>query len=126
MTLTGPAVLVQRTTAPEQRRRVVAIDFTEDHLGRWGGSVVVENHVNVLRPRDPTTPSLLSRSTLAAVLATRTIDQLARSLSGSVALSAYELESLPLPGGDILRSWETLTCAALEEAVAAAYRPDSA
>ncbi|MEJ5915942.1 Eco57I restriction-modification methylase domain-containing protein, partial [Pseudokineococcus sp. 1T1Z-3] len=47
--LTGPAVLVQRTTAPEQARRLVAADLSPDLLEQWGGSVVVENHVNVLR-----------------------------------------------------------------------------
>ena len=125
MTLTGPAILVQRTTAPEQRRRVVVIDFTQADLAKWGGAVVVENHVNVLRPRDTTTTPLLSHRTLAAVLATRTIDQLARCLSGSVALSAYELASLPLPGLDVLRSWESLTGTELEHAVAAAYRPST-
>ncbi len=125
MTLAGPAILVQRTTAPEQRRRVVVIEFTQTELAMWGGAVVVENHVNVLRPRDDTTTPMLSRRTLAAVLATRTLDQLARCLSGSVALSAYELESLPLPGRDVLRCWETLTGTELERAVAAAYRPSS-
>jgi adenine-specific DNA-methyltransferase len=125
MTLTGPAILVQRTTAPEQRRRVVVIDLTAAELANWGGAVVVENHVNVLRPRDVTTTPLLSRRTLAAVLATRAIDQLARCVSGSVALSAYELESLPLPGRDVLRSWELLDGDELEHAVAAAYRPSN-
>lgn len=124
MTLSGPAILVQRTTAPEQRRRVVVIDFTAAELAKWGGTVVVENHVNVLRPRHATSP-LLSRRTLAAVLATRTMDQLARCLSGSVALSAYELESLPLPAPDVLRGWELLTDTDLEHAVADAYRPGS-
>lgn len=123
LTLEGPAVLVQRTTAPEQRRRVVGVELTPQDLAAWGGAVVIENHVNVLRPRDLTTPPPLSRQTLAAVLATPTIDQLARCLSGSVALSAYELESLPLPDVDVLQSWNTLTASALERAVAAAYRP---
>ena len=76
MTLTTPAVLVQRTTASEQRRRVVVTKLTRDHLAMWGGAVVVENHVNVLRPRTPKTRPLLSESTLAAVLTTKTIDQL--------------------------------------------------
>ena len=122
MTLTTPAVLVQRTTASEQRRRVVVTKLTRDHLAMWGGAVVVENHVNVLRPRTPKTRPLLSESTLAAVLTTKTIDQLARCISGSVALSAYELESLPLPHADVLAAWETLEGPRLERAVADAYR----
>lgn len=117
--LDEPAILVQRTTAPEQTRRVVGIELTREALGIWGGSVVVENHVNVLRPR--IAEPLLTRSTLAAVLATRTVDRVTRCISGSVALSAYELESLPLPSEDELATWEGLRGDALEKAVAEAY-----
>lgn len=120
--LEHPAVLVQRTTAPEQHRRVVCVELTPELLAEWGGGVVIENHVNVIRPAGSSTP-LLSRSALAAVLATRTIDRLTRCISGSVALSAYELESLPLPDAATLRSWEPLRGEGLERAVAAAYRP---
>lgn len=120
MLLSEPAILVQRTTAPEQPRRVVCVDFNEVSLEAWGGRVVVENHVNVIRAS--TSSSLLSRSTLAAVLATRTIDRLVRCISGSVAVSAYELESIALPKAETLTSWETLRGEELEHAVAAAYR----
>lgn len=121
MLLDEPAVLVQRTTAPEQERRVVAAELDADSLRAWGGAVVVENHVNVLRPLS--LAPMLSRSTLVAVLATRTIDRLARCISGSVALSAYELESLPLPDARTLAAWEELRGEDLERAVAASYRP---
>jgi adenine-specific DNA-methyltransferase len=125
MLLEKPAVLVQRTTAPEQSRRVVGVELTPEDLEIWGGAVVVENHVNVLRPRRTTKP-LLSRTTLAAVLATTTVDRLTRCISGSVALSAYELESLPLPDADTLTSWEDLRGEELERAVAHAYSPAAA
>lgn len=121
MLLTHPAVLVQRTTAPEQQRRVVCVELTPVDLLVWGGAVVVENHVNVIRPSVP--EPLLSRAALAAVLSTRTIDRLTRCISGSVALSAYELESLPLPGAKTLAAWGTLRGDDLERAVAAAYQP---
>lgn len=124
MVLDGPAVLVQRTTAPEQTRRVVAVELTDADLTAWGGQVVVENHVNVIRPAVP--EPLLSRGCLARVLATTTMDRLVRCLSGSVALSAYELVSLPLPAAQTLASWEALRGAELEKAVAAAYRPGTA
>lgn len=121
MTLSEPAIVVQRTTAPEQTRRIVAVELTTDDLTAWGGAVVVENHVNVIRP---TTPApALSRSTLARVLATPTLDRLMRCLAGSVAVSAYELESLPLPGAEVLTTWEAMAGATLDSAVAAAYRP---
>jgi len=121
LTLTEPAVLVQRTTAPEQARRIVGVELTEEALADWGGQVVVENHVNVLRPA--AAEPLLSRGTLARLLATSVIDRLTRCVSGSVALSAYELESLPLPAAEVLASWEALTVDELERAIADAYRP---
>jgi adenine-specific DNA-methyltransferase len=120
-TLSQPAVLVQRTTAPEQTRRIVAVQLTEDHLSALGGRVVVENHLNVLRPT--VDRPLVSLEALGRVLATATFDRLMRCISGSVAVSAYELEALPLPSIEVLASWETLQGDELETAVAAAYRP---
>ncbi len=120
MILSDPAVLVQRTTAPEQPRRLVAAELTAEDVERLG-PVVVENHVNVLRPRAHNV--LISRATLARLLETRTLDRLMRCISGSVALSAYELDSLPLPDEATLASWEQLHGHDLEQAVAEAYRP---
>lgn len=119
--LSSPALLVQRTTAAEQTRRIVCAELTDTALDAWGGSVVVENHVNVLRPRDVTSEGPLSQATLAAVLGTQSIDRLVRCMSGSVALSAYELEALPLPDDDVLAGWERLRGAELGRAVAASY-----
>lgn len=120
MVLDEPAVLVQRTTAPEQRRRLVAAVLDQNFLDQvpGRGGVVVENHVNVLRP---TTCPALSQDLLGRLLATTTMDQLIRCISGSVALSAYELESLPLPAAHVLSQWERLYGAELEAAVAGAY-----
>jgi len=120
-TLREPAIVVQRTTAPEQIRRIVAVELTPDDLTEWGGAVVVENHVNVLRSTCAT--PALSRTTLARVLATPTMDRLMRCLAGSVAVSAYELESLPLPGPGVLGGWEHLVGDDLNAAVSAAYQP---
>lgn len=116
----SPAILVQRTTAPEQSRRLVVAELTTVDLDEWGGQVVVENHVNVIRPIGE---SMIDQATLAAVLSTRTLDRVMRSLSGSVAVSAYEIESLPLPSLDVLRSWAEVRGDYLERAVANAYRP---
>lgn len=123
MLLDDPAVLIQRTTSPEQQRRLVCVELTPELLRQWGGKIVVENHVNVLRPIW-SDDQLLSRADLTAILSTRTIDRLLRCVSGSVAVSAYELESLPLPDGAILRTWKNLRGEELERAVAAAYQPD--
>lgn len=119
MLLDRPAILVQRTTAPEQQRRLVVAALDAEDLKVWGGAVVVENHVNVLRPIGA---PLVSQRVLAEVLATKTLDAVARCISGSVALSAFELESLPLPNPDVLAEWESLTGPELERAVDDAYR----
>jgi adenine-specific DNA-methyltransferase len=120
MSLAAPAVLVQRTTAPEQPRRLVVAELTEADLERLGGSVVVENHLNVLRPT--VDAPLLTRATLARVLASRTFDRLMRCISGSIAVSSYELAALPLPDADTLASWEGLKGSDLDRALEAAYR----
>jgi adenine-specific DNA-methyltransferase len=117
--LTEPAILAQRTTAPEQPRRIVAAELTADDLAAWG-DVVVENHVNIIRPA--TLVPLLTPRLLYRLLTAETIDRLLRCISGSVALSAYELESLRLPDADTLTRWETLSQEALEREVAVTYR----
>lgn len=121
MVLDHPAVVIQRTTAPEQTWRLVSASLTDDVLRKWGGRVVVENHVNVVRPvvNDP----LIDVSTLARLFETSTIDRVVRCFSGSVAVSAYELEALPLPDAETLKGWAELEGAGFEEAVARAYRP---
>lgn len=120
MLLTEPAVLVQRTTAPEQSRRLVAALLSAEDLKDRHGKVTVENHVNVLRPRPG---AVLSHAALARVLATHTMDRVVRCISGSVALSAYELQSIPMPPREVVQGWEHLEDDELEAAIAAAYRP---
>lgn len=122
MVIDEPAVVVQRTTAPEQRRRLVVAELDRETLAGFGGEVVVENHVNVLRPAEGTEP-LLDQRTLVRVLSTPTLDRLLRCISGSVAVSAYELESLRLPDPAVLSRWRDLQGVELDRAVAAAYTP---
>lgn len=121
MVLTEPAVLVQRTTAPEQPRRLVAACLTAQSLkDDWGGAVVVENHVNVLRPIDRSDVRL-SAELLAALLNTSTLDRLYRCLTGTVAVSAYELEALPLPSDETLAALDGLPSSEIAMAVAEAF-----
>lgn len=124
---TKPCVLVQRTTAKEQDRRLIACAVPDEFLDEWGG-LVVENHVNILRTTDPTA---VSPEAVAAVLNTKIVDQLFRCLSGSVAVSATELHALPLPDRAILRRVERLCrkisdpeerAARIEAVVAEVYR----
>jgi len=65
---------------------------------------------------------LLSLRTLHAVLSSEALDRVIRSLSGSVAVSAYELEAVPLPAAEVLPKWDSLEGDELSAAVDAAYQ----
>jgi adenine-specific DNA-methyltransferase len=113
------AVLIQRTTAIEQRRRIVAGVLDAGTLARWGGRVVVENHVNVLTCVEP--DSTLTAEILAALLESEALDRVYRCLSGSVAVSAYELAALPLPPPEVLSAWRDLSHQELSAAIGQQY-----
>ena len=89
-----PCVLLQRTTAKEQGRRLVAAELPAEFVSSYGGAVI-ENHVNVIRPLDGS--EYVSAAVLLSLLNSEFVDQLFRCINGSVAVSAYELEALPLP-----------------------------
>lgn len=92
--VTTPCVLLQRTTAKEQSRRLIAAELPPAFLNAHG-AVVVENHLNMIKPmteRPPVSPAIV-----AAVLNAQIVDAAFRCISGSVAVSAFELEALPLP-----------------------------
>lgn len=97
-------VLVQRTTAKEQARRLIAAELPADFITEHGG-VVVENHLNMVRPA--ANPAV-SPATVAMVLNSRIVDQLFRCINGSVAVSAFEMEAIPLPSPTEMRSVEKL------------------
>ncbi len=99
-----PCVLVQRTTSKEQPRRLIAAELPRAFLDQHP-AVTVENHINMLVPEGA--PAIDPR-TLAAFLNSSAADQAFRCLSGSVAVSAYELEALPLPSVDAARGVTTL------------------
>jgi adenine-specific DNA-methyltransferase len=98
-------VLVQRTTAKEQKRRLIAALLPESFVHNHGG-VVVENHLNMIKPIPG--KAGISPATIAFLLNTKALDQAFRCISGSVAVSAYELNSLPLPPPEQMRAIETL------------------
>jgi adenine-specific DNA-methyltransferase len=91
-----PCVLLQRTTAKEQARRLIAAEMPLSFLAKHPRGVTVENHLNMLLPLDDT-PPLVPPAVLAAFLNSRAADRAFRCISGSVAVSAYELEAMPLP-----------------------------
>lgn len=100
-----PCVLVQRTTAKEQKRRLIAAvvpnAFVLDHPG-----FVVENHLNMIFSTTP--QSIFSLQSLVTLLNSATVDQAFRCISGSVAVSAYELNSLPLPNREEMQRLQKL------------------
>jgi len=89
---TKPCILLQRTTAKEQDKRLIAALLPEK-LRKKG--VVVENHLNMIIPFNKNTP--VSPEILSIFLNSKVVNQAFRTISGSVAVSAYEIESLPLP-----------------------------
>jgi adenine-specific DNA-methyltransferase len=92
-------VLLQRTTAKEQTRRLIAAELPRRFLTAHG-AVVIENHLNMIRPRNGV--PRVAPKVLTGYLNSRIVDRAFRCLSGSVAVSAYELEALPLPPPDSL------------------------
>lgn len=89
---TQTCAMVQRTTAKEQDRRLLSAVLPQDFLDAYGGAVV-ENHVNLVCGED----ALIIPETVAMLLNSGSADRAFRCISGSVAVSAYELEALPLP-----------------------------
>lgn len=88
-------VLLQRTTAKEQSRRLIAAELPQAFIDQHGGAVTVENHLNMVIGIDDI-PEVSTRA-LAAFLNSSVADRAFRCISGTVAVSAYELESMPLP-----------------------------
>lgn len=122
-----PCVLLQRTTAKEQSRRLIAAELPASFI-KAHGAVVVENHLNMIKPLDQT--PTVSTKVLAALLNSEAVDQVFRCINGSVAVSAYELQALPLPCPDDMKRLEPLTARdarrdELDRAVERLYRETS-
>lgn len=94
-------VLLQRTTAIEQPRRLIAAELPETFISKHG-AVVIENHLNMIRPTSDT--PCVPAGIIAALLNSAIVDRAFRCISGSVAVSAYELENLPLPSPTELKA----------------------
>jgi adenine-specific DNA-methyltransferase len=92
--VTTACVLLQRTTAPEQTRRLVAADLPEQFLKKHKGMVSIENHVNMIKPNGK---QVLSLKAIARLFNSEVVDQVFRCINGSIAVSAYELNNIPFP-----------------------------
>jgi adenine-specific DNA-methyltransferase len=102
---TKPCILLQRTTAKEQNKRLIAAAVPEELLAEHGG-IVIENHLNMVIPIAGV--PAVKPQVLAAFLNSAILNEAFRAMSGSVAVSAYELESLPLPVPERLKRVEEL------------------
>jgi len=99
-------VLVQRTTSKEQARRLICAVLPAEFLANHGGAAVIENHVNMVYPT--TVSSGITPETIAVLLNSSLADAAFRCISGSVAVSAYELNALPLPSLQQMKQLQTL------------------
>lgn len=91
-------ILLQRTTSLEQPRRLIAAELPQSFINASGGAVAVENHLNMIKAMD--VKSVIPQRVIVALLNSETVDQVFRCISGSTAVSAYELKSMPLPSFD--------------------------
>jgi adenine-specific DNA-methyltransferase len=73
---------------------LIAAEMPNSFLAKYS-AVTVENHLNMLIPT--AAKPVIRPALLSAFLNSPAVDRAFRCLSGSVAVSAYELESLPLP-----------------------------
>jgi adenine-specific DNA-methyltransferase len=89
----GPCLLVQRITAKEQRRRIVAAFPLEWEQAK--GSFFVENHLNLIVPIKGVTP--LSPEVVLALLNSRLFDFIFRTINGNTQVSATELNVMRFP-----------------------------
>lgn len=91
--VTQPVVLLQRLTSSDQKSRLVATAVPKSFVDTYIG-FICENHVIVLQPtrRDALAPDLL-----AAMLNTRSVDRVFRSISGASNVAVFELNELLLP-----------------------------
>ena len=100
-----PCILLQRTTAKEQDKRLIAAAIPVEIFFHKRG-VVIENHLNMIIAT--LEKPLVHPMVLSAFLNSKAVNEAFRTISGSVAISAYELEALPLPDPKELLEISTL------------------
>jgi adenine-specific DNA-methyltransferase len=120
---TQACILLQRTTAKEQPRRLIAAEMPDSFVRRHKG-VIIENHLNMVRATTPS-PSVPA-AVIAALLNSAPVDAAFRCINGSVAVSAFELEELPLPSPSDVAKLTVLVASgasakSIDAVIAAAY-----
>lgn len=111
-----PSVVLQRTTAKDDARRLVAVPISDRFVSEYGG-YIGENHVVFLLKTDR---AVCEIGVLAKILRSHVVDRLFRCMSGSVAVSTSELAELPLPDPQLLNA-ALARGESVELAIAAGY-----
>lgn len=102
---TQSCLLLQRTTSKEQEKRLNVAVLPKTLLDKRK-AVVVENHLNMIIPVAEVPP--VDLEVVCAFLNSQAANDAFRTISGSVAVSAYELEALPLPSPSKLKKLKQL------------------
>ena len=97
-------IIVKRTTSKEQNRRILATLLPQAIIDKSGG-VYIENHINMMHYK---APPIIALEVIVLLLNSNIVDRIFRCVSGSTAVSAYELNTLPLPSIDKLKNIEKL------------------
>jgi adenine-specific DNA-methyltransferase len=118
--ITKPAVLLQRLTSSDQKRRLVAAAVPEAWVTQFGG-YVCENHVIVL---EPVSMNAVPPEKLAAILNSQPVDRVFRAVSGASNVAVSELDELLLPDPARVKHVKTHGTI-LDDTVRAAYHPAS-
>lgn len=92
LSMVGTSLLIQRITADEQARRIVA---SRSHFP-VRQPYFVENHLNVIQPAPAAGVDL---HYLLGILSSDIVEFLFRSMNGNTQVSATELNLLPVPRG---------------------------
>lgn len=109
-------IVLQRVTSADQNRRLVAAVVPADFIEKYQ-YFVAENHVITIVPSAPR----VKPEHIRDLLMSQEVDLLFRCLSGTVGVTLFELEQLPLPDPSKLVE-ELQTGKSIEEAVSAAYK----
>ncbi|AWH86302.1 SAM-dependent methyltransferase [Flavobacterium album] len=100
-----PCLLLQRTTSKEQEKRLNAAILPQELLDKRK-AVVVENHINIISASEER--AKVELNVLCVFLNSKAVNDAFRTISGSVAVSAYELGSLPVPSPQKLKKLKEL------------------
>lgn len=120
-----PSVVLQRVTANNQTRRLVAAPVPSRLFVKYGG-FIGENHIVILEQVEEN--PALNVSDMAKLFGTSLLDRCFRCISGATNVSAFEIKQLPLPD-PIKLQMELKKGISMEEAahisLGLIYRPSS-